>query len=67
MFFYSAHQNKDIFFYPLSAGHFYCNSDYRVQRNNFDSILITHIIRGNFSFLADSETLSALIMKSTFR
>lgn len=58
MFFYSAHQSKDIFFYPLSAGHFYCNSDYRVQRNHFDSILITHIIRGSFSFLADGQELT---------
>lgn len=58
MFFYSARQSKDIFFYPLSAGHFYCNSDYRVERNNFDSILITHIISGSFSFLTDGQTLT---------
>lgn len=55
MFFYSAHQNRDTFFYPLSAGHFYCNSDYRVERENFDSILITHIIRGSFSFLINGQ------------
>lgn len=58
MFFYSAHQNRDIFFYPLSAGHFYCNSDYKVQRDNFDSILITHIIRGSFSFLLNGQELT---------
>lgn len=58
MFFYSAHQNRDIFFYPLSAGHFYCNNDYKVQRKNFDSILITHIIRGHFSFLVNNHELT---------
>lgn len=58
MFFYSNCQNKRIFFYPLSTGHFYCNSDYRVERNNFDSILITHIIRGSFSFLVNGQELT---------
>lgn len=58
MFFYSNSQNKDVFFYPLSAGHFYCNSDYRVQRNSFDSILITHIIRGSFSFILNGQELT---------
>lgn len=59
MFFYSGTQNKNIFFYPLSSGHFYCNSDYRVERNDFDSILITHIIRGKISFLSDGQILTA--------
>lgn len=58
MFFYSNNQNKDIFFYPLSAGHFYCNRDYRVERENFDSILITHIIRGSFSFLVNGQEMT---------
>lgn len=58
MFFYYNSQNKDVFFYPLSAGHFYCNSDYKVQRNSFDSILITHIIRGSFSFILNGQELT---------
>lgn len=58
MFFYYNSQNKDVFFYPLSAGHFYCNSDYKVQRNSFDSILITHIIRGSFSFMLNGQELT---------
>lgn len=55
MFFYSSNQNKNIFFYPISAGHFYCNSDYRVARDKYDSILVTHIIRGSFSFCAKGQ------------
>lgn len=58
MFFYSNTQNKDIFFYPLSAGHFYCSSDYKVERSRFDSILITHIIRGSFSFLVNGKEMT---------
>lgn len=53
MFFYSPPQNKELFFYPVSAGHFYCNNKYRIERNSFDSILLTYIIRGSFSFTLD--------------
>lgn len=58
MFFSGNNQNTDIFFYPMSVGHFYCNRDYRVQRNRFDSILITHIIRGSFSFHLNGQELT---------
>lgn len=57
--FFSSNQNKPIFFYPLSAGHFYCDNNYRVERNSFDSILITYIIRGSFSFVIDGNEHTA--------
>lgn len=53
MYFSSLYQGKSLFFYPLSVGHFYCNRDYKVERDFFDSILVTYIIRGAFSFLTD--------------
>lgn len=59
MFFYSLPQNKELFFYPISAGHFYCSNAYRVERNSFDSILITYIIRGSFSFIIDGKEQTA--------
>lgn len=59
MFFYSSAQKDGPFFYPISAGHFYCNSDYMVKRDSFDSILITIIIRGSFSFLIDGKEHTA--------
>lgn len=59
MYFSSLHQGRGLFFYPLSVGHFYCNSDYRVERDFFDSILVTYIIRGAFSFFADGRKQTA--------
>lgn len=51
MFFYSSCQNKDLFFYPLSAGHFFCNENYRVERKSFNSILVTFIKDGELNFI----------------
>lgn len=58
MFFYSNKQSKNIFFYPLSAGHFYCNANYRIARNKFDSILLTYIISGSLSFMVNGQELT---------
>ncbi len=57
LFFYSGAFNPRLFFYPLSAGHFYCTSGYRVDRSSFDSILIAYIVRGTFSFLYQGREL----------
>lgn len=47
VFFYTpGDQARRTFFYPLCAGHYYCNSSYRVQRNNYDSFLIIYVKRG---------------------
>ena len=37
---------KQIFFYPLYAGHFYCNGDYRVSRRAYDSFLLLYVVKG---------------------
>jgi AraC-like DNA-binding protein len=47
VFFYTpGDQARRTFFYPLCAGHYYCNSSYRVQRNNYDSFLIIYVKKG---------------------
>ncbi len=38
---------KLAFFYPLCAGHYYCNRDYRVARNNYDSFLLLFAVKGS--------------------
>lgn len=58
MFFYNASQSNGIFFYPLSVGHFYCDNNYKISRDNFDSVLITHIIRGEFNFLSGNQQMT---------
>lgn len=47
IFFYTpGNQARQTFFYPLCAGHFYCNPRYRVQRNRYDSFLLIYVKRG---------------------
>ncbi len=63
VFFYTAgEQTKEMFFYPLCVGHYFCDSTYRVQRNNFNSFLLIYIkkgtgylITGNKRYLFHSE------------
>ncbi len=59
MFFYAGRPRGDAFFYPLSAGHFYCDSRYRVQRARFDSVLLVFVARGGFSFLDGGQEQTA--------
>lgn len=37
---------KSIFFYINSVGHFYCDENYFVSRDNFDSFQIIYIVKG---------------------
>lgn len=47
VFFYTpGDQAKHTFFYPLCAGHYYCDSTYQVQRNNYDSFLLIYVKKG---------------------
>ena len=47
VFFYTpSDQTKRTFFYPLCTGHYYCDSTYLVQRNNYDSFLLIYIKKG---------------------
>lgn len=49
----------NLYYYPISAGHFYCNNKYHVKRKSFDSILITHVINGVITFVQDNKTFTA--------
>lgn len=50
---------KKIYFYPISAGHFYCVQGYHLVRNNYDSLLVTHILDGTFTFVKDGRHITA--------
>ena len=41
---------KRLYYSVLSAGHFYCGKGYHLKRDNFDSVLIAHVIEGTFTF-----------------
>lgn len=59
LYFAAPVQNKDLFFYPVSTGHFYCEKGYKVERKHFDSILINWVIEGSFSFFFEGRELTA--------
>lgn len=50
---------KKIYFYPISAGHFFCVKNYHLIRNNYNSLLITHIINGSFTFVENGKHITA--------
>lgn len=37
---------KEIFFYPLCTGHFYCTTGYEVDRGRYDSFLLIYVVEG---------------------
>lgn len=41
---------KKLYYNVLCAGHFYCDEKYHLIRENYDSILILHVIEGTFTF-----------------
>lgn len=50
---------KKIYFYPISAGHFYCVDGYHLVRKNYNSLLITHILDGSFTYIKDGKHTTA--------
>ena len=50
---------KRLYYYPISAGHFYCTANYHLIRKNYNSLLITHIINGQFTFIANGRHITA--------
>lgn len=50
---------QKLYYYPISTGHFFCENGYHLVRDNYNSLLITHIIRGEFTFLNDGKEVTA--------
>lgn len=50
---------KKIYFYPISAGHFFCVEGYHLVRKNYNSLLITHILDGSFTYIKDGKHITA--------
>jgi AraC-like DNA-binding protein len=56
IFFYNASDHaKNLFFYILCHGHFYCNHDYQINRSDFDSYLLIYIKKGELVLDIDSQ------------
>lgn len=50
---------KNLYYYPVSSGHFFCVKGYHLVRKNYDSLLITYIIDGSFTFILDGKHITA--------
>ena len=50
---------KKLYYYPISAGHFFCMKNYHLRRENYNSLLITHIIDGTFTYVKDGRHFTA--------
>lgn len=42
---------KKLYYNVLCAGHFYCDKNYRLVRESYDSVLILHVLDGSFTFV----------------
>ncbi len=54
-----SHTAKKLYYYPISAGHFYCVNDYHLVRKSYDSLLVTHILDGSFTYVKDGRHITA--------
>ncbi len=50
---------KALYFYPTSAGHFFCVKNYHLVRENYNSLLVTHILDGTFTFVQNGKHTTA--------
>lgn len=55
----SSQTAKKLYYYPISAGHFFCIKGYHLIRDNYNSLLITHIIDGTFTYIKDGKHITA--------
>ena len=47
MYFYTfSHNAKNLLYYPIAAGEFFCTSKYCVERERYDSILALYVLEG---------------------
>jgi len=50
---------KSMFFYIISAGNFYCDSNYYIERNNHSSYLLMYIKEGEGTICYNGKTFTA--------
>lgn len=59
-YFFSPSQNaKRLYYYSICAGYIFSNEGFHVVRDKYDSILIIHIISGDFTYVKNGEHIKA--------
>lgn len=60
MYFYTASQiARKLLYYPIAIGDFYCNNEYKVERDSYDSILALYVINGSMTMVQNGAELTA--------
>ncbi len=60
MYFYTPSQAAEkLLYYPIAVGEFYCNMDYHVNRDRYDSILAIYILDGNITMVQEGTEYNA--------
>lgn len=57
---------EKLYYYPICAGHFFCTSNYHLRRANYNSLLITHVISGSFTFMENGKPVTAHAGETVF-
>lgn len=50
---------RELYFYPISAGHFFYDKNYHLVRKDYKSLLIIYIINGSFTFVQNGRHTTA--------
>lgn len=50
---------KRLYYYPISAGHYFCVKKYHLIRENYDSFLAVYVIDGTFTFVKNGRAFHA--------
>lgn len=48
-----------LYYYPVSAGHFFCDNRYHIKRDDYNSILVAYIINGSFTYISNGNHYTA--------
>lgn len=60
MYFYTASQTaKKLLYYPVATGEFYCNAEYNVKRERYDSILAICVLSGSITLIQNGAEFTA--------
>ncbi|KJR44779.1 Transcriptional regulator, AraC family [Desulfosporosinus sp. I2] len=58
-FFTPSNLAKSLFFYPMNTGKFFCDPNYHVSRNNYNSYLLMYVMSGHGTVCYNKKTYSA--------
>ena len=56
---------QNMYFYLTDAGHYYCSEGYYIERDEYRSLLILHVVSGTFTFSVNGSKLQTAVEGET--